>query len=153
MSVELSRLRGGEWLAAAGAVVMIVSLFVLHWYNPAPGVTQTGWRGVTHLHWLILVASLVGLALAVAQAVCRAPAWPVSLSVISTVVALLAVLWLVYRLVIQPPAHQQVGAWIGFVGTLALLVGSYWSMRQEGIRAQDGPAEIPVLTLPPTAKV
>lgn len=151
MSLAPSRLRAPEWLAAAGAVVMLVALFVLDWYGPTPGApsTRAGWDGATHLHWLLLIAILVGLALAITQATCRGPALPASLSVISSVITFITLLWLLYRVVIDMPAHQEAGAWIELLGALALFVGSYWSIRLEGIRPQDGPQEIPVVTLPP----
>lgn len=150
MSLAPSRLRAPEWLAAAGAVVMLVALFALDWYGPATGAptTRTGWTA-THLHWLVLIAILLGLALALTQAACRGPALPASLSVISSVVAFITLLWLVYRVVLDTPPHQEAGAWIELCGALALFVGSYWSIRLEGIRPQDGPQEIPVVRLPP----
>ncbi len=154
MSVQPSRLRGGEWLAALAVVVMVVALFALHWYGPTPGApgTRAGWSGTSHLHWALLVAILVGIGLVVAQAACRAPALPACLSVISSVISLLALLWLLYRVVLEAPSHQLAGAWVELAGGLALFVGSYWSMRQEGIRPQDGPGEVPVVKLPPAAQ-
>src|SRR5437763_3007781 len=152
MSLVPARLRAGEWLAALGAILMIVALFGLHWYGPTPDApsTRSGWSGATHLHWLLLVAILVGLALAISQAACRAPAIPATLSVVSSGIAFLALLWLLFRVVLDAPPHQEAGAWIELIAALLLFVGSYWSMRQEGIRPQDGPGEIPVLTLPPS---
>jgi hypothetical protein len=154
MSLVPSRLRGGEWLAAGGAVVMIVALFALHWYGPAPGAptSRTGWTGTTHVHWLLVIAILVGLALVIAQAACRAPALPACLSVVSSVIGFITLVWLLFRVVIDTPPHQEAGAWIELVGAVALFAGSYWSLRAEGIRPQDGPQEIPVVTLPPAAR-
>ena len=150
MSVAPSRLRGGEWLAALGAIVMIVALFGLHWYGPTAGTptTRSGWNGATHLHWLLALDILVGLALVLAQAACRAPAIPACLSVVSSVLTAITLLWLLFRVIIDAQPHQEVGAWIELVGALVLLVGSYWSLRQEGIAPEDGPQEIPVLSLP-----
>jgi hypothetical protein len=151
MSVSPSRLRGGEWLAGLGVIVMIVALFGLHWYGPSAGdaTTRSGWNGATHLHWLLALAILVGLALVVSQAACRAPALPACLSVVSSVLAAITLLWLLYRVVLDAQPHQQIGAWVELVGGLLLFVGSYWSLRQEGIAPEDGPGEIPVLTLSP----
>jgi hypothetical protein len=154
MSLVPSRLRGGEWLAGAGAVVMTIALFVPRWYGPVRGGpgARTGWSGATHLHWLLLLAILAGCALVVAQAACRGPALPACLSVIASVVAFVTVLWLLFRVVIDTPPHQDSGAWIELVGALGLLIGSYWSLRQEGIRPQDAPQDIEVVTLPPVAQ-
>lgn len=151
MSIVPARLRAGDWLAALGAIVMIVALFGLHWYGATAGGSgpRTGWSATAHLHWLLALAILVGLAFVVAQAACRAPAIPACLSAVSIVVALITTVWLLFRVVIDPGPHRQAGAWIELLGAGALLVGSYWSLRAEGIRPEDGPGEIPLLELPP----
>ncbi len=148
MDVRAARLRTGEWLTGAGVVVMVVALFALHWYGRS-GTTpaQTGWGGTTHVNWLLLVTIVVALALVVAQAAFRAPAIPACLSVISTVVALVAALWLLLRVVIDPASHQRAGAWIELLGGLVVLVGSFLSLRKEGIAERDGPGEIPTASL------
>jgi hypothetical protein len=150
MSVVPSRLRGGEWLAGLGAIAMILALFGLHWYGPTAGTptARSGWNGTTHLHWLLALDILVGLALVLTQAACRAPAIPACLSVVSSVLTAITLLWLGFRVVLDPPPHQLVGAWIELIGALVLLVGSYWSLRQEGIAPADGPRDIPVIALP-----
>src|SRR6202020_29508 len=53
MSKPFARLRFSEWLAAAGAVALVVFLFALNWYNgPQP---RHGWQAVATLRWLVLV--------------------------------------------------------------------------------------------------
>jgi hypothetical protein len=140
--VKLSRLRAGEWLTAASVLLIAVALFGLHWYG-----SRTGWQSATHLRWLALLALLLGAALVITQAAFRAPAIAVTLDVISTVVALPAVLWLILRVIIDPGAHRQAGAWLALLGGLGLLTGSYLAIRQEGIREADGPGEIPLVDL------
>jgi hypothetical protein len=148
MRVDPRRLRGGEALAGFGAALMAVALFGLTWYGAVPGHGgRDGWTGATHMRWLLLVALGLGLGLAVAQMACRAPALPASLSVLSTVVALLAVLWLLVRVVIDSSSHQQAGAWLELLGAVLVLGGSYASLRQEGIAPRDGPQAVPVIDL------
>lgn len=149
MHLDPRRLRSGEWLAGAGALVMFIALFALQWYGPASGAphSRNGWEG-TNLHWLALLAILAGLALVLAQAACRAPALPSSLSVVSTVIAFVTVIWLLFRVVIDPGPAQRLGAWLELIGALALLVGSFVSLRQEGIPEREAPTEIPVVDLP-----
>ncbi|HLJ03698.1 MAG TPA: hypothetical protein VKT31_09670 [Solirubrobacteraceae bacterium] len=140
--MKLSRLRSGEWLTAVSVAVMLVALFALAWYRK-----QTGWDGVTHLRWLLLIAILLGAALVITQAAFRAPAIPVSLDVISTVVAIPTVLWLIVRVVIDAGAHQKAGPWLELLGAIGLLVGSFLALRQEGIRDADGPGDVPLVDL------
>jgi hypothetical protein len=140
--VNLSRLRAGEWLTAVSVALMLVALFGLAWYRK-----QSGWEGVTHLRWLLLISILLGMAVVVAQAAFRAPAVPVSLDMISTVVAIPTVLWLIVRVLIDAGPHQKAGAWLELLGALGLLVGSFLALRQEGIRDADGPGEVPLVDL------
>ncbi len=152
MDIRLSRLRSGEVLIAVAVVVMLVALFGLSWYGASAGpggriAAANGWNGAPHLHWLLAIAILVGLALVIAQAACRAPAVPASLDVVGTVIALITVLWLILRVVIDAPAHQLFGPWLELIGAVGLLTGAFLSIRQEGIAEADGPGEIPVVEL------
>jgi hypothetical protein len=70
------------------------------------------------------------------------------MSVIVTVLALLTVLWLIYRVVISPPPDERISAWLGLASACLILVGAFLSMRREGILPADGPQEIPLVTLP-----
>lgn len=143
MSFVAARLRRGELIAGSSAVVLIVLIFAAPWYG-----TVDGWNGLTHLRWLELLAVVLALLLVVAQAASRAPALPVSLSVIVTVVADLAFLALVYRVLINPPGHStKVWAYLGLVSALALAWGGYLSMRQEGVSDRDAVHEIKTIPL------
>ena len=61
-------------------------LFALPWYGAvqAAGASASvnGWHGLTHLRWLLLLTPSSRLALAGLQATRRAPAVPVTMSVI-----------------------------------------------------------------------
>ena len=87
MRFELSRLRSGEVLAGAAAVVLLVCLFALPWYGLNSSVasiaqrlgvstSRTGWDSLTTLRWLILITSLSALALVYLQGTRRAPLEP-----------------------------------------------------------------------------
>ncbi len=147
MSMVGSRLRRGEVIAAAGAVVLLISLILLPWYGlsgavqrnaAALGITTTisGWDALTDLRWLILVTAIVALALAFAQATSHAPAFPVSLSVIATLLGALTSLALIYRVLINVPGPSDLvsaraGAYVGLLSALALTVGAFLSLREE----------------------
>jgi hypothetical protein len=140
--MKVSRLRAGEWLTAAAAALMLVSLLVAHWYP-----RRTGWQSATHLRWLLVIAIVLGTALVITQAALRAPAIPATLDVISIVVTIPTLLWLVLRVVIDAGAHQRLGGWFELLGAVGLLTGSFLALRREGIREADGPGEIPLVDL------
>lgn len=144
-----ARLRGGEWLVGICAVALLVLMFVACWYRARFAIpAATGWHGLIHVRWLVLVTAVLGLLLVGFQAGSRAPAVPVSLSVILTVVGLLDVLWLGYRVLISVPPGETAWAYVGFACAVGILVGAIVSLRTEGISTRDQPQQIPTVRLP-----
>jgi hypothetical protein len=158
MDLDPSRLRRGELIVGASALVLLASIFFLNWYglSSVPGPTAAnlgvsasvnGWDGLTTLRWLMLLTIACGLGLVFLQATRRAPAIPVSMSVIVTVLGLITALALVYRVLINEPGpdnlvEQKAGAFVGLISAIVFVYGGYESMRREGIAANDGPSEI-----------
>lgn len=145
---------------AASAVVLLTVTFLMSWYTmtlvsggagPKYFVTESvnGWDGVSHLRWLILITIVAALLLFVLQATRRAPALPVTVSLFVTLLGGLTVIWLVYRVVIDPAGGRRPGGWVGLVAALVLTWGAFRSLRMEGIAPTDAPAHIPTVTLPP----
>ena len=136
MGIVLSRLRAGEWIVGAGAVLLLAFLFLAKWYGPL-----NGWNGLAHLRWLVLLTVLAGLALVYFQAARRAPAIPATMSTIVTVLGGVNALALIYRVLINPPVgaalNVEAGAYLGLISALALAYGGYRSMRTEGIAQRD----------------
>src|SRR5947209_7185748 len=109
-----SRLRWPEWAIGLSGVVLLISLVGLSWYtlHPVSGglgprflatTSEGGWNGLSHAHWLILVTVLVAFAVFFSQAMRRAPAVPVALSLFLMVLAALSTLWLFVRVPFDPP--------------------------------------------------
>jgi type II secretory pathway component PulM len=140
MDFDPSRLRRGEVLAGAGAVLLLVFLLAGKWAG-----SRSGWEALPSLRWFLAltIAAVVGLILT--QATRRAPAVPVTMSLIVAVLGALSVLALIYRVLINPPDHQHAAAYLGLLSALALAYGGYLSLREEGIARRDAPAEIPVV--------
>jgi hypothetical protein len=148
MDFRPARVRLGEALAGAGAVALLVLMLAVHWYG-ARGATRplTGWQALTHLRWLALVVIVAALALTFLQAVCRGPALPAAMSVIVTVLGLVTAVWMIYRVLIQAPAGENVVAVVGPICACLIVLGGFLSLRQEGILPSDGPQEIPIVPL------
>jgi hypothetical protein len=138
----MGRLRAAEVVAGAAALALAVLMLVAHWYG-----TRTGWQVLTGERWLALVTIVLALGLVLTQATRPAPAIPVTLSMLTTVLGVLNGLWLLYRVAISAAGHQHVGAWLGLISAWAIAVAAFWSMRQEGIAPADAPREIPVVPL------
>jgi hypothetical protein len=149
MDFDATRLRRGELLAGAGALLLAVFLLALRWYGVGGrgSGSLTGWQGLMHLRWLALVTILAAFWLVLAQVTRRAPALPVALSVIVSVLGLLTALWLVYRVIVNPLPHEQIGAVLGLISACVLAYGAYLSMREEGISPKDERTDIPTVSL------
>jgi hypothetical protein len=131
--LSIGRLRGGELLAGAGAVVLVVSLF-LEWAGP---VGESGWDA---LGWLVLALVVIALLCAAALVALTAADRPVThivaAAVLTATAAPIALLALVLRaLVFQPGPNELVtvegGAWIGLAGAALLAIGAWWSLADE----------------------
>jgi hypothetical protein len=131
-------------LAGAGAVLLLVFMLLGAWYERG-GRSLTGWQALTTLRWLMAVTIACALVLSLTQATRRAPAVPVALSVIVTVLGIITVVALIYRVLIDAPAHEQVAAFLALLSAIALTCGGYLSMRQEGIAPRDAWTDIPVI--------
>jgi cytochrome bd-type quinol oxidase subunit 2 len=144
MDFDPARLRRGELLAGAGGVLLLVFLLAGTWYGQG-AQARTGWEALPVLRWLLVLTIAAAFALVFTQVTRRAPAMPVTLSLIVTVLGVISVLAVIYRVLINPPAHEQAAAYLGLISALVLAYGGYRSMRQEGIAPRDAPSDIPVV--------
>ncbi len=140
MDFDPSRLRRGELLAAAGAVLLLVFMLAGKWAG-----SRSGFQALVSLRWLVAVTIAAALGLVVVQVTRRAPAVPVTMSLIVTVLGIITVLALIYRVLLNPPAQQHAAAYLGLVSAIGLAYGGYLSMREEGIARRDAPRDIPVV--------
>ena len=144
MAFTPSRLRRGEILAGVSAVLLLIFLFAGKWYGEG-GNSHSGWQALTDLRWLLVVTVVLAFALVLTQMTRRSPAIPVTLSLFVTVLGLITVLALIYRVLLDAPAHEQAGAYLALLSAIGLAYGGFLSLRQEGIARADAPAEIPVV--------
>jgi hypothetical protein len=142
--LRLRRLRAGEWLAAAGAVALVVLMF-LDWFEVAgrARVTEAAGRFVTgdpgttgwsSLGWLMLAVLVVVIALAVwlvASTASDAPvSQPVMAAVLLSALAPVALLALAIRVAVAQPGEDglvgvRLPAYLG-LAALALVVAGAW---------------------------
>jgi cytochrome bd-type quinol oxidase subunit 2 len=147
MEFDPSRLRRGELLAGTSAVLLAIFMVGVTWYGAGAGKSgsQTGWQALTDLRWLLLVTIVAAVALVVLQATRRAPAIPVTMSLVVMLLGIVTVVALIYRVLINPPPHQQAGAYLGLLSAVGIAVGGYLSLRQEGVAGRDERRDIPIV--------
>ena len=149
-------MRWPEWLVGLGGVALLGTMLLLPWYQltlvSGPGGPSyfaaqkvDGWNGLAHAHWLVLATVVLALAAALFQAERRAPAVPVALSLLASVLAGLTTVWLIIRVLISPPGGREIGGWLGLLASALIAYAGYASVRLEGIQDVDGPPEIPTV--------
>jgi Na+-transporting NADH:ubiquinone oxidoreductase subunit NqrE len=129
--MSLRRLRSGELIALAGAICLIVAL-TLPWYENAQG-KLSAWSTFGVAVALLILAAAGALVLVLATVTERTTAIPVAAAVWSTLLGFLGVIAAIVR-VLERPDHATelcAGTWLALIGALAVLVGSWQSMRDE----------------------
>ncbi|MGO9754350.1 MAG: hypothetical protein ACLP8S_31320 [Solirubrobacteraceae bacterium] len=166
MRLEPSRLRAAEWVIGIASAVLLVDMFLLPWYEVAlthngliasfPASALDGWHSLTLLRYLILLTALVGLAIWWFQATRESPAVPVILTVLEMIPSGLLLLTLIWRILIDNPdihgepsqnVEAKLGAYLGLILAAAILLGTYRSLRQDGVSSDIGSRTIERLSL------
>ncbi|MFI5004851.1 MAG: hypothetical protein ACHQE6_07550 [Solirubrobacterales bacterium] len=129
--MSLRRLRSGELIALAGAISLIVAL-TLPWYENAQGKLGA-WATFGPAVALLILAAAGALALVLATVTERTTAIPVAAAVWSTLFGIMGSIAAIVRLLERPEHATELcaGAWLGLIGALAVLIGSWQSMRDE----------------------
>jgi hypothetical protein len=147
----MSRLRGGERLALAGAIALAVSLF-LSWFGlETRGADQTRYTGLvlpdtgaTQLGWFVVLVCAIAVVLAVAMVAATAldrTGAAVMATVFTVTFGAFALALVLIRIVVDQPhlgsnlpstaVDVRVGAYVGLAGAAALLAGAWWAMSDE----------------------
>ena len=136
--MDLRKLRNGDWIALAGGVALIVSLF-LPWYG-AGGETASGWQSLTVFDVVLCVCALFGIAQWFFTAQQPTPAVPLAAAGLSAWTGILATLLTVVRLIDAPADGLGIeyGAVVALIASIALFAGAWRSLGDERIRLRDG---------------
>jgi hypothetical protein len=129
--MSLRRLRSGELIALAGAIVLIVAC-TRPWYESPLGLLDA-WDTFGPAVVLLLAAVCAALALVISNVTERSTALPVSTAVWCVFFGLIAVVSALVR-VLERPDHATAlcaGAWLGLGGAVLILAGAWQSLRDE----------------------
>lgn len=142
------------------AAVLLAAMLLFSWFSFPPrasggagpkyyvvGSSENGWHGLSHGHWLLLITILAALGLVLFQAARPAPPIPVTFSLLVMVLGGLSTLWLIVRVILDPPAGRNFGGWLGLISAAVLTWAGYESVRMEGIAPEDTPRDIPTVSL------
>lgn len=155
-----NRLRRGEWLAAASAVLLLVSLF-LTWFGFPDRVFEAtavrrldehstnAWETFGFLDLFLAFTVAVALTLAVVTAAEESVALSVGAAVATATISSVATLFVAYRLVNEPgdgTLDVEYGAILGLIAVVGIAAGAWLSLRDEhspGVAEVAPPEPIP----------
>jgi hypothetical protein len=131
--MDLRRLRLGEWATALAGLALLVSLF-LPWYDSA-----SAWESFAVNDVILALVALAALAIVPVTAAQPTPAVPLAMQSLLCLVGLVALVLVVIRLLSLPgdAEGREVGAWLGLLATLAIMVGAAMAMRDERLSEGD----------------
>jgi hypothetical protein len=150
-----TRVRVGELISAASALVLIVLMFATKWYGvagvpdpsyarPAISGAEDGWNGLTVVRWAILATVVAAVGAVFLHASQRAHGTKTDTSRLVAGLGTLCSVLLIYRVLIVLPGpgtviDQKLGAILGLVCALGIAWGGYESMLEQRRRGGNGP--------------
>jgi Na+-transporting NADH:ubiquinone oxidoreductase subunit NqrE len=129
--MSLRRLRVGELLALAGAICVIVSLFVRSYETSTGTLDAFDTFGPSVV--LLLAAAAAALAMVLSALTERSQALPVASAVWCVLFGFIGVIAAIVR-VFERPDHATAtcfGVWLTLLGALAILIGAWQAIRDE----------------------
>jgi hypothetical protein len=150
---RFASVRSGELLALAGAACVGVSLG-LPWYDgPRGSGAQAGaWATFGAGLALMILSAALAVGLVLANLRKGSPAIPVAAAVWSSAFGIVGTVAALVRVLDRPAgsAAVAIGGWLGLAGALAILAGSWQSMRDERTEIYPLP-DLPPALPPPAA--
>ncbi|HEX6117183.1 MAG TPA: hypothetical protein VFY99_08785 [Solirubrobacterales bacterium] len=156
--MDLRKLDAGEIIAGVAGIGLIASMALLDWFgvDVPPGTEPIegfdAFRAFDVVDILLLLLALAAIALPVTALGSNRTDVPTALSALLTLAAIVAALVLAYRIIDTPDLSGDrfaldrppfnigfettvsVGAFVGLAATLAIAVGGWLSMRDDGTR-------------------
>ncbi len=146
-----TRVHRGELMSATSALLLLIDMFLLKWYGvagvpdpsaarPAISTAENAWDGLTFVRWVMLLAIAVALGSVVLHASQRSHGTKTDTSRAVAALGVLTAVLLVYRVLINLPApdevtDQKLGAVLGVLCGLGIASGGLESIREQRARA------------------
>jgi len=145
----------GEKIAGASGIALLLIMFIFGWFSYGEGAfsaSGNAWETMELIRFIILLAALAGIALAVVSATQTQVNMPVALSAITAALGILAVLLIIFR-IISPPdfglgdiadsvgqdfeVGRAIGVFLGLIAAAGVAYGGWTAMQEEGTSFTD----------------
>lgn len=119
--MDVGRLSRGQMIAAAGGLVLIISLF-LSWAEGAFGGSASAWELFSGMDIILLIIALIAIAVGAVRAAEASVNLPGSSDLGAFVLGILALGW-VFGFVLET-SSAGIGAWLALLATVAIAYGT-----------------------------
>jgi hypothetical protein len=153
--MDLSKVKGGQLIAAIGGLALLISLLFLDWYgvegsidigfgnfdiSAGASAEFNAWDGQGFLGTLanlvVLAAGIAAVGLAVLTATSRTVALPIAASALTAALGIGAVVMVIGRMLFQPGQGEFVdlkfGIYLALIAAVVVAYGGWQSMQEEG---------------------
>ena len=153
-TMDLRRLRVGEWITAISGVVLLASLFA-PWYAAEDVPATSGFESLAVLDIVLALVAAAAVALLIITAAQRLPAVPLTFNTLVCLLGLLAVVLVGIRTLDLPEDAdaREWGLWLGLAGALGIAVGSLIALRDERLSRPGRPTDLAGAPTPPPVEV
>ena len=145
----MDNLRTGEKIAGASGVALILIMFIFDWFTADVGfgveVGGNAWDTMEIIRFVILLAALAGIALAVISATQSQVDLPVAMSALAAGLGGLAVVLILFRIISPPDGGagdlvdigRGIGVFLGLIAAAGVAYGGWTAMQEEGTSFAD----------------
>jgi hypothetical protein len=155
--MDLDRLSTGEKIASVSAILLFVFMF-FNWFGvevsgvggfsgTISGDGGNAWQALDFIPFVLLAAIVVALGVAALRLTDAAYEPPVSANTVVTVLGVISVLLILFRIVDPPTfgsfggvsveATRNIGIFLGLIAAGGIAYGGYSAMREEGMTFGD----------------
>ncbi len=141
--MDTSKLTTGEKIAGASGVALLLIMFIVDWFTVDAGGFSFGgnaWDTLELIRFILFLAALAGIGLAVVSATQTQVNMPVALSALAAGLGGLAALLVLFR-IISPPdggagdaidVGRGIGVFLGLIAAAGVGYGGWRAMEEEG---------------------
>ncbi len=139
----MDNLRTGEKIAGAAGIALLLIMFIFDWFTVDAGGFSFGgnaWDTMELIRFILLLAAVAGIALAVTSATQTKLDLPVALSALAAGLGALGVLLVAFR-ILSPPdggagdlidVGRGIGVFLGLAAVAGVAYGGFVAMQEEG---------------------
>ena len=142
--MDINKLNSGEKLAGVAGIALLLIMFIFDWFTVDAGFGfefgGNAWDTMELIRFILLLASISAIALAVTAASQTDVDLPVALSAITAGLGILSVVLIAFR-IISPPdggagdlvdVGRGIGVFLGLIAAGGVAAGGWMAMQEEG---------------------